>query len=416
MKRSAKNIDITNPKVIYPYAAECIFRHYKRYSFRGLLLKIGKMDIATYNACIANDDRAALITAINNICAEACKRITAGNLKLSPAHIRERQDTTTGKIRQIGEESAFQQIFDYIAVRSCNDIWRRRLALQQVSSIKNRGQIMGVKMLRSWAEKDRAAAAYAKKHSLHYTRRMKYFSKLDVRKCYPSCRLETFLNLFQRDCGNKDLLWLWKELLTSHLVDGNKGFMIGALVSQWAAQYMLSFTWLYAMQAGYIRRGKKVRSITHGLLFMDDMLFTGSNRKKLFKALEEISIFTKENTGLDIKPLWHIHAFDDAGIDMMGYIVHANGKITIRKRNYVRIRRCLLRFNAHKRYTLKQARRVCSYKGFIKHSDSRKIQEKYKAVKAFNAAAAVVSRHDKQRRQKSCRKSILAQNPKKLST
>lgn len=406
MKRSAKDIDITKPETIFPYVAECINRHYKRYSFRGVILKIGKMDVDAYNACIANNDRDALAPAIKNICAECCSRIKARSLKLPPAHIAERQDHTTGKIRQIGEESAYQQIFDYIAVRACSEIWRRRLALQQVSSIKKRGQIMGVKMIKSWAEKDRAASAYAAKHGLRYSKKMKYFAKLDVRKCYPSCRLENFLKLFARDCGNKELLWLWEQLLKSHLVDGNKGFMIGALISQWAAQYMLSFTWLYAMQLSYVRRGKKVRSVTHGLLFMDDMVFTGSNRKQLQKALKQITAFTLRNSGLEIKPLWHIHAFDDVGIDMMGYVIHANGKITIRGRNYIRIRRCLLRYNARGRYTLTQARRACSYKGFIKHSDSRKIQKLYGTAKAYRAAAYTVSRHDRQTRRQNNAKSL----------
>lgn len=403
MKRSAKNIDITNPDVIFPYVQECVFRHYKRYSFRGLISKIGKMDNEAYSACIANNDRDMLIPAIKNICKESCERIKDKNLMLPPAHIAEREDRTTGKMRQIGEESAYQQVFDYIAVRSCNDIWRRRLALQQVSSIKKRGQIMGVKMIKSWAKKDKAAATYAVKHGLRYSKKMRYFAKLDVKKCYPSCRVANFLRLFQRDCGNKDILWLWETLLKSHLVDGNKGFMIGALVSQWAAQYMLSFTWLHAMQLGSVRRGKKIKSVTHGLLFMDDMVFTGSSRKELRKALKSITAFTTQNAGLEIKPLWHIHPFDRVGIDMMGYVVHANGKITIRGRNYIKIRRCLLRYNARGRYTLKQARRACSYKGFIKHSDSRTIQKLYGAAQAYRAAADIVSRHDKKRRQQNAK-------------
>ena len=37
MKRSAKTIDIKNPEVIFPFVAECIFRHYKRYSFKGFV-------------------------------------------------------------------------------------------------------------------------------------------------------------------------------------------------------------------------------------------------------------------------------------------------------------------------------------------------------------------------------------------
>ena len=397
MKRSAKTIDIKNPEVIFPFVAECIFRHYKRYSFKALLLKIGKMPEEEYKACVANSDKEALVPYIKNICVEAAKRIAERDLKLPPCHIRERKDHTTDKIRQIGEESAMQQCFDYIAVRSCNEIWKRRLALQQVSSIKGRGQIMGIKMIRSWAIKDKTAAAYARAHGQRYSRKMKLFAKLDVKLCYPSYRLAVFMALFRRDCGNADILWLWEDLLKRHLVDGNEGFMIGSLVSQWAAQYLLSFTWHYAMSLSYTRRGKRMRHITHGLLFMDDMLYTGSNRQKLRMALEDISDFTLQKTGLNIKPLWQIHLFADVGIDMMGFVVHQNGKITIRGRDFIRVRRCIIRYNARGRYTLKPARRACTFKGIVKHSDSRKFQETYGTAKAFKAAASVVSRHDRKR-------------------
>ncbi|MCD7888331.1 MAG: hypothetical protein LUG23_00125 [Oscillospiraceae bacterium] len=395
MKSSCKQIDITDVNTILPWAGECIDRHKKRHDFEKLLLTVGGMTKENYRKAV-NGDLSLLEEPKRRIAEEAAKRIKERNLKLAPVVIQYRRDKSSLKLRQIGRESAMQQIFDYIAIRSCEDIWNRRIVPQQASSIRNRGQVYGIAMISSWVQKDNRAAEYAKEHGYRYSRKCKEHVKLDVKQCYPSLRTEMFMRRFRRDCKNKDILWLWETLLNSHKVNGYEGFMIGALISQQAAQYLLSFVYRYAMTLTKTRRDKKIKLITHGLFFMDDMLFTGSSRSSLKQAVRKIEAYVKAEIGVDIKPLWQIQELDKTPIDMMGYLVRADGTVSIRPRVFIRSRRTAQRSNRHG-MSLRQARRLSAFKGYYKQKKKTlkfrnyKIMYKLNLYKLFKKAGEIVS-------------------------
>lgn len=419
MRRSAKNIDITDPDVVMPWVVDCVKRHYKRHDFRDMLIKHG-MSKSDYYIAKHEHNKDAYVPFCKNIAQDACERIKNRRLNLPPITIKERQDPCNGKIRAIGNEGAIQQVLDYIAVYGAMDVFMRRVVVAQVSSIKDRGQKLGIKLIKSWIRRDNHAAQYAMDHNLKYSRKVVYFAKLDIRKCFPTAKLEIFLNRFKRDCGNDDLIWLWEQLLLSHRVHGNEGFMIGALPSCWALQYMLSFVYRKAMDMHYTRRGQNIKVFYKSTFFMDDLLFVGSNRRKMLTGINELVKYTWENFGLRIKPSWnvvkltsltemdeakliaeskpeHWHYFRlrEKAIDMMGYVIHIDGSATIRKRIFRRIRRGMLRYNQRGSYNLKQAQRACSYKGYVKNSCNNRIDSKYGAWKSFAKAAKVVSTHTK---------------------
>ena len=271
MKTYCKKIQL-NIETVMPWVLNCVGRHWRRYDFAKLLKEHGYIDDDTY------------ITAVRNIAEDAINRIKNRDLNIDPPQIREKIDATTGKIRMIGKESAMQQVFDYIAVYGCMDIFRARIVSEQASSIPDRGQIYGKEMIQRWVKKDNDAKRYAERHGYHYQPKFVYFCKLDIKKCYPSADTDVFLKLFRKDCGNTDLMWLWEQLIHSHRIGDYKGFLIGALPSQWASQYMISYIYRFARNQGKVRRNKFVPAIRHMLMFMDDMLIVGSNRNQLKKG------------------------------------------------------------------------------------------------------------------------------------
>lgn len=401
MKRSCKQIDIENPKVIEPWVYDCIERHYGRWDFKRLLLTIGGLSRSEYFRAVREQDKTPLLAAAERIADEAAKRIRVRNLRLKPVQIRIMTDKSSGKQRQIGKESAMQQILDYVAVYSCEEIWKRRIVPQQVSSIPGRGQIHGARMIQNRIERDNRAARYALRHRLKYFRKCRYYVKLDIRKCYPSMRLETFMKIFRRDCGNNAVIWLWERLLISHRVQGYEGFMIGALPSQWACQYLLSFLYRYAMNLYKERRGKRLKIISHAQFFMDDQAYFGSSRRDLKIAVGKIINYAKENLGLEIKPDWQIFELNKTPLDMMGFLIHADGAVTVRPRVFIRARRMALRALRRARIAIEQARRICSYKGYfhpkkrILNLRSKKADKKYRLAEVFARAAAVVSKFER---------------------
>ena len=401
MRRSCASVDLRNYKTLVPWVWDCIQRHYDRFDFRDMLLKNG-ISPDTYAEVLESHDSSKLYKAVEPIAKEAARRIANRDLELKPVRIKKRMDHSTGKIRPIGREEPMQQIFDTIAVYASAEIWRRRIVLHQVSSIKGRGPLYGVKIIQHWIMEDNRAARYAKAHGLPYVSQCKHHTKNDIQQCFPSARVEVFMALFRKDCANQDLLWLWETLLCSHRVEGYQGFMIGSLVSQWAMQYMLSFAYRYAMEQATVRRGKRIKTVSHAMFFMDDFLFLGSNRKNIKSVIRKIAKFAKEKMGLTMKDNWHIKELEKEPIDMMGYVAHRNGKITIRARNFLRGRRLVLTYYREHALTLQQARRLSAYKGFFKHTQITHIKKwkndmnKIPVAEAFDYAAGVISRYDRE--------------------
>lgn len=171
--------------------------------------------------------------------------------------------------------------------------------------------------------------------------------------------------------------------------------MIGALPSQWACQYMMSFLYRHVMNLYKDRRGKRTKLVSHTLIYMDDILLTSTSRKDLKTAVRDIIRFARDVLGLTVKLNWHIQRTDQTPIDMMGYVIHANGSITIRPRVFLRARRIALRCLKNGRLSLRQSRRICSYKGYFDNSNSRKIRKKLKLKKVFRIAAKIVSNHER---------------------
>ena len=371
-------------------------RHKKRYDFKHLLVDYG-VSSSEYRRAIIEYDYSVFDDAIVKIAKDACEHIKRRNLDLPPVHIRRKEDTTTGKIRDIGKESAMQQVYDHIAVHSCDEIFRCRMVDQQMSSLPKRGQIKGMQLIRKWITDDNRAIRYAEKHGKRYASKCKYFTKLDIVKCYPSADLEVFMDILEHDCGNEDIIWLWRTLLESHHVEGYKGFMIGALPSQWACQVMLSYIYRRAMELKYTKRGKTYKKVSHMIMFMDDMTLFGSNRRQLLSAVTELTEYTRDNLHLEIKPTFAIHELENTGVDMMGFVVYRNGKVEMRGRNFIRSRRIVLRYRRTGRLVFPQAQRLNAYKGFYKWSDSRKISRDLEIDKVFKYCSKIISKHDKEK-------------------
>ena len=390
LKKSCKHIDVTNPDAIQPFIRECLCRHKKRGAMKKLLLNDFAVSRNDYSELLSND-----VDVIDSITEKVSKHI-AERIKTRTIPdfypvIKVRHDPTTNKERLIGSQPTIQQFYDYVAVRSCEDLWKRRLVPQQCSSIKGRGQEYGKNLIRGYILKDNRKANYARKNGFYYSSECKYFVKLDIRKCYPSMDKEVVLRLFDHDCGNLDIIYLWKRLLDSYgnaeTPDGKPytGLLIGALPSQWISQLVISYIYRYAMNHG---------GASHMVLFMDDMLLIGPNKRKLERLVKDTIDYTRDNLHLDIKPDWKIKELAKESIDMMGYVIHRSGKVSIRSRSFVHARRLMLRFQRGK-FGARSANRLVSYKGFFLHSNCSKVFHDYPAAKTFAAAQRMIARRKK---------------------
>ena len=382
MKKCCKNIDITDAYTIEPFIEGCIKNHGKRHDFSVFIKKEGLSN--AYRQFLKGD-----ITAHYEISITIAKKISTmiKERSILPLHTwaKERYDDSSRKMRLIGNETVLQRFLDYIAVYGCSELWHKKLVHEQCSSIKGRGQIYGIKLLRRYVQKDNQSMSWARKHHVRYTRKCKYFVKLDIRHCYESIDKNILMNQLIHDIKNSDMIYLWQCLLKSY--EGTtRGLLIGALPSQYASQYIV---------VNLYRKAKGNPCISHMATYMDDMILFSSNRRKLFKVVKELTVYARDNLHLTIKPNFAIKMLNKEPIDMMGYVIHANGKVTIRARGYIHARRLLLRYENQGYLTLNQSKRLVSYKGCFKQSNCYSTYDRFN--KAFRYAQKVISKHERRK-------------------
>ena len=89
---------------------------------------------------------------------------------------------------------------------------------------------------------------------------------------------------------------------------------------------------------------------------------------------------------------------DDAFIDMMGFRIYRT-HITIRRRVFKRIRRIAIRtwkrIKTHQRILESHARKMISYWGLLKNSNSTKVIQKYHVKDIMKICKKVVKEYDK---------------------
>lgn len=194
----------------------------------------------------------------------------------------------------------------------------------------------------------------------HDVKNTKYCLKLDIKKYYPSINQSVLKTKFRKIIKDKDTLWLIDSIIDSH----DKGLPIGNFTSQWFANFYLQDLDHFIVEK---------LDTKHMIRYMDDIVIFHSNKRKLKYVYENIKEELKKY-GLEIKYNWQIFNLDYRNLDFCGF-VYSRDKTFIRKRITRNMRRTWYRFN--KSHTQKRARRMLSYYGWVKHSNSYVLYKKY---------------------------------------
>ena len=277
---------------------------------------------------------------------EIADEIGRRELALLPIRRYTHFEPTNGKRREIGVESVKQQVVDHLACLCLEDLLRSRIGFYQVASIRGKGQLFAARRIDKWV------------------RTCRYHVHTDVTKCYPSISPGLVMSILMRYVRSDDVLYVCMALLDTY----GSGLEIGSYFSLRMAQLVLSFGYHHVESLHKVRRGRSVRLLKHQLWYADDVYFFGDDKRDLKMALRSLERFMSARLGLRLKP-WKICACgDDEPVDIVGYIVRPSRR-TVRASIFLRARRSFSSFR--RRPSLKSARRVCSYWGWFKNSDSR---------------------------------------------
>jgi len=181
-----------------------------------------------------------------------------------------------------------------------------------------------------------------------------YCLKLDIKKFYPNIDNDILKELLLKKFKDKNLL-----SLLSNIIDSCKGQPIGNYLSQYFANFYLSYFdhWI-----------KETLKVKYYFRYCDDLVILGSNKQELHRILHLIEQYLNVNLKLKIKSNYQIFPVKSRGIDFLGYKSY-HTHILLRKSIKLRFIR-MIRKNNNKKS-------IASYNGWLSHCNSINLKNKY---------------------------------------
>ena len=372
MKRLCKDVDITDRGLISRAVYACLNKKYKRNDTTEYLSKVTGVRRKYIRCIYRRYGKIAMYPFTEVAISEIREEILRGSISFPPIWYREKVDESSGKIRRIGIQNIKQQLYDYIAVEGLKPVLRR-IGEYQYASIEGRGTTKGKEVISRWIR----------------NKDMRYFVKLDVRKCFESIDHEKLMEFLKRHIRNEPLLDLIDLLIGSF----ERGLSIGSYLSQFLCNLYMSIIYHEIMENMYrIRSGKKrINLVRHCLIYMDDILMIGSRKRDMEKAVR-LTVRKAAEMGLEIKLTYQVRQIDGNNIDMLGYKIYRT-HTEIRGRTYLRVRRAFRR--AGKRLTEALAKKCLSYNGYLIHTNSKRMQRKLKTAEILQKSKELIKHESK---------------------
>ncbi len=196
-----------------------------------------------------------------------------------------------------------------------------------------------------------------------------YCLKLDAKKYYPSINHDILKSKYRRLFKDDDLLWLLDEIIDS--TPGDTGIPIGNYISQYSGNFYFSEFdhWM-----------KEVKHVKHYFRYMDDIVIFGKTKEELHQLRKDIDEYFRTKLKLSVKGNWQVFPSFVRGVDFVGYRIFMNFKL-LRKTTCKQMKRKMTKVNRHrlegKDLTYSEWCSINSYKGWLLHCDSFRLQQKY---------------------------------------
>lgn len=282
--------------------------------------------------------------------------LMSGSYYPSKPNIRERYDSISAKWRSISIVPFWPDgVMQQLMVSAIEPVLMRGMYAWSCASIPKRGA--------SLAEK------YLSRQLRRNPKAFKYVLKMDIKKFYPSIEPPLVLKALERKIKDKKFLNLVKITLDSY--NAVRGIPIGFYICQWLANFFLE------PLDRYITTLDGVMAYTR---YMDDLVITGNNKKKLHKVRKLIDAFARTHLHLEIKNNWQVFPLKSRCLDFVGIKMYREHK-AVRKRTFLRFtrqcRRAMKKLQRGKRISYHMAAALISRVGIVKRCNCLKARQKY---------------------------------------
>lgn len=354
MKRKCKNVNIFDLEFIESCLFDCLkpSKKRKRYDTVKLFSRLLGVSLSKARIVLKNKDD-NYFKAIHKQALIMRTALVSGNLPTSKVKFSYKIDKGSLKKRYITVLTIEHLMYDHVAVSGLDDLFKR-VGEYQVSSIKGRGSLYGMRAVKRWTR----------------TKKRLYAAKLDIKNFYGSIDKEELLKWLTKRICNKNLLKLIKHQM--FILDN--GIAIGSFLSQTLAN-------LYLSDVYHAVREKFDKTYVKKMLFyMDDLLFISNNKRKLATVCEFVKSYIHRHMHLFVKQYSVYRVTKSNPINMMGYRIW-NGLATLRKYIYRNARRTIIRIKRFKnKISNKLLRRAASYNGYVYYANLNNCSCLYKSI------------------------------------
>lgn len=235
----------------------------------------------------------------------------------------------------------------------------------------------------------------------------KYFVKLDIRHFFESIRIDDIRAMLRRKIKDEFILSLHDEVLQS----APMAVPIGYFLSPWYGNLILEpLDHMISEEMYKVRRGKRIKTVTHYIRFVDDMLLLGNSKRDMQKAVRQIEEWLESNRGMHLKKSWEIkriaeYEADDKikkgtyQIDFVGYRFDRTRTI-LRDTAYLSTKRLshkLKRKQKTSAVSLSDCQTYVSKTGMAAHIDNHHLSDELNKQYPMIYARMVISNDVKQR-------------------
>lgn len=260
-------------------------------------------------------------------------------------------DGLSRKKREIIVPSYDEQVLHHMIVNVLEPIIKKGMYEHVHGSIPKRGPLAGKKTMQKWLTHDR--------------KNCKYILKLDIRHFFGSIPHDRLMEHIGKYIKDEAFLQLIREVIDTTDI----GLPLGFHTSHWLAN------WYLQGLDHYIKEDLKA---AHLMRYMDDMVITGPNKRKLHRMRLSIEAYLKDRLGLELKNNYQVFKMeyqDKTGkvtgrdLDFMGFRFRHN-RIIMRRRIMFRMCRKSKRIGHREKATIHDCRQMMSALSWIEHTNT----------------------------------------------
>lgn len=342
------------------------------------ICSIENLNVALKKACQGKHDKQfvkRIIANQNYYIDKLHKDLINETYTLSPNAYKTIKENSSGKVREITVPQFYpDQIIHWAVCLQLKDVFMKGMYHYCCGSVPGRGNLYAKKYIDKIYKKDK---------------KVRYIMKLDIKKFFPSISNGKLKELLTSKIKDKKAL----RLVNAIIDNGGDGLPIGYYTSQWLSNFYLG------KLDHFIKQELKIR---HYIRYVDDMVLIDTNKRKLHRARTAINEFlTTHKYKVVIKGNWQLWKIHSRPLDFLGYRFYKE-KTLLRKRIFIALSRKVSKINKTCKCSVKNARGLTSYFGWLKHIPSGKhyYLNYIKPIVSKKKLRKIISVFDKQERRK----------------